>query len=302
MGLFGLEGRGWLMQQKYRVKKLNDGRAMLNLGCGLRVNWEWTNVDFSALAILAHHKLIGKGLRRVGLLTEERYERISRVEPDVVVCDLRKGIPFDDDTFDVVYHSHLLEHIDRGMAPFFLRECYRVLKNNGIIRIVVPDLQVIVNRYVSSIAKLETGDQSGIVDYRRSIYQLFDQMVRRQPSGTTKQRPWVQIIERFLRGDAARVGEVHRWMYDRYSLSEVLLGGGFKNIRVEQPSTSRIRGWSHFNLDTNEDGSVYKPDSVYMEGMKLSQREQEIYNHANPVYGGTVRTTAGVDSDTNCRR
>ena len=54
-----------------------------------------------------------------------------------MVHDLSKGIPFDDNSVDVVYHSHLLEHIDRKNVPTFLKEIRRVLKPRGIHRIVV---------------------------------------------------------------------------------------------------------------------------------------------------------------------
>lgn len=257
------------MKKKRSTRFLSDGRLMLNLGCGSRMNWRWNNLDFSPIAILAHHKLIAKSLKRIGFLEVERYERLLKVDPEIIVWDLRKGIPFDDETFDTVYHSHLLEHIDREFAPSFLRECYRVLKSGGILRAVVPDLQIIVNNYVSSVSKLETGHRLALVDHQRSTNKLFAQMVRKEPSGIIKQPPFVRIVERFLRRDATKAGEIHHWMYDRYSLSDLLLSVGFRDIQVEQPSTSRIKNWSHFNLDTNEDASIHAPDSLYVEGVKI---------------------------------
>lgn len=256
------------MSQRFRVKTLPDGRAMLNLGCGTKMNWEWNNLDFSPYAYLAHHQTVACLLRRLGFLSQERYERFLRVDLEVMYWDLRNGIPFDNNTFDVVYSSHFLEHIDRDSVSLVLKECYRVLKPNGTIRVVVPDLQFLISRYVSSISALENGDESALSDHFQSIHDLFDQMVRQQITGTTQQRPLVRQIERFLRGDAAKAGELHRWMYDKYSLGVLLSRVGFKDVRAESPFASRIEGWSQFNLDTNEDGSVYKPESVYVEGIK----------------------------------
>jgi len=79
----------------------------LNLGCGRRIHADWQNVDFRETA---------RGVR---------------------AHDLRKGIPYSGATFDVVYHSHLLEHFAKESAQIFLRECFRVLKSGGVMRVVV---------------------------------------------------------------------------------------------------------------------------------------------------------------------
>jgi hypothetical protein len=42
----------------------------------------------------------------------------------------------------------------------------------------------------------------------------------------------------------------------------------FKDVRTRDLPASRIDGWSEFHLDINEDGTVYKPGSLYMEGEK----------------------------------
>ena len=63
-------------------------------------------------------------------------------------------------------------------------------------------------------------------------------------------------------------GENHRWMYDRYSLSVLLGKCGLKSIKQRTAAESYIPNWISFNLDTELDGTVYKPDSLYMEGVK----------------------------------
>ena len=256
------------MKRHFRIKHLEDNRAMINLGCGTKMDCNWNNLDFSPYARFAHHMGVAKILRKIGFISEERFQNLLEVDPEIVLWDLCKGIPFDDDTFDVVYHSHFLEHIDKDGAPGFLEECYRVLKNGGILRVVVPDLQKIIIRYNSAVNSIEDGDPEAIEDHKIATYELFDQMVRSEISGTKEQRFPVRMIERIVRGNAAKVGELHRWMYDKYSLCELLINIGFKDIKTETPTTSRIEGWTQFNLDTNKDGSVYKLESLYIEGVK----------------------------------
>ena len=252
----------------FPVKRLPDGRAMLNVGCGTKMNPQWNNIDFSLYARLARHPFVARLLHQFGLLSNERFRTLSQVDPAILHWDLLNGIPFGDNAFDVLYHSHFLEHLDKNLATFVLRECYRVLKPGGSIRIAVPDLYAIVMRYVSSVAQLEKGDTSALTDHQQAIDDLFEQMVRQEPWGTTLQRGWVRGIERFLRGDAAAAGELHRWMYDRYSLGELMSCVSFRGIKTETPSSSAIDGWSDFGLDVNEDGTVYKPGSLYIEGRK----------------------------------
>jgi hypothetical protein len=59
-------------------------------------------------------------------------------------------------------------------------------------------------------------------------------------------------------------GEVHRWMYDRFSLRDLCDNAGFVNFRVCQATESRIENYRQFQLDAL-DGQVRKPDSIFVE-------------------------------------
>jgi len=59
----------------------------------------------------------------------------SASNPDIV-CDIEKGLPFEDDSVDEIRCSHTLEHISNIL--FVLREFYRVSKNGAKITIAVP--------------------------------------------------------------------------------------------------------------------------------------------------------------------
>ena len=58
-----------------------------------------------------------------------------------IVRDLEKGLPFDDDSVDEIFASHILEHLNE--LNFVMEECYRVLKKGGIMRIIVPHFSTI---------------------------------------------------------------------------------------------------------------------------------------------------------------
>jgi predicted SAM-dependent methyltransferase len=56
-----------------------------------------------------------------------------------IVRDIARGIPFNDETFDEVYTSHFMEHIERGTEIYWvMSEVYRVLKSGGAFVIRVP--------------------------------------------------------------------------------------------------------------------------------------------------------------------
>jgi len=129
------------------------GHAYLNVGCGPHYHTDWINMD------------------------------IVPCGPDVIACDLSKGIPLEDHSVDVVYHSHVLEHIRREHIPSFLKECHRVLNFEGTIRVVVPDLEVIARKYIEKLDAAVSGDPAAAIDYEWTMLHLYDQAVREQGGG-----------------------------------------------------------------------------------------------------------------------
>ena len=63
--------------------------------------------------------------------------------------DARKGLPYADQAVDGVYSEHFFEHLTQAEGLCFLRECRRVLKRGGVVRIAMPDLDELVKRYMS---------------------------------------------------------------------------------------------------------------------------------------------------------
>jgi Methyltransferase domain len=76
-----------------------------------------------------------------------------------------------------------------------------------------------------------------------------------------------KYMEAFQEGVFRNSGEIHRWMYDRYSLKRLLEGAGFSDIRVCESNTSKIPDFNIYSLDV-VDNKTRKPDSLFIEATK----------------------------------
>jgi SAM-dependent methyltransferase len=239
---------------------------ILNLGCGIKVsaNPDVINVDWSMYFRLKNpffYKLAPL------ILDSERLLRFNALPNNVMPYNLAKGIPFASNSVDVVYHSHLLEHLDRNVAQIFLSEIKRVLKIGGILRIVVPDLHILCQTYLDHIAEAEA-DPREADRHDEYVARIIEQSVRKEAFGTSQQSPLRRWIENKFLGDARHRGETHQWMYDKINLSNMLFKTGYRNIQQRTYETSEIPGWHNYGLDLDEYGNEYKPSSLYLEAVR----------------------------------
>lgn len=114
----------------------------LNLGCGSVRPKGWVNTDSSLNANLQRIPVIGKPIARL-------FNQIEYRDRNVEYMNLNKRWPFKDNSVDIVYASHLFEHLSLVAADLFVREAFRTLKPGGVIRVVVPDLYQISKKYIS---------------------------------------------------------------------------------------------------------------------------------------------------------
>jgi SAM-dependent methyltransferase len=63
-------------------------------------------------------------------------------------------LPYPINTFDIVFCSHMFEHISHFKIEQVICEINRVMKENGILRILTPDLKKIATAYVNNDRKL----------------------------------------------------------------------------------------------------------------------------------------------------
>lgn len=114
----------------------------LNLGCANQIIEGWVNIDYALGARLVKNPIFSKINKKLHFFHMEWDNRI-------LVHDLRKQFPFENNSVDIVYTSHTLEHFTKEDGFIFLKECHRVLNKDGIIRVIVPDLKVFVNKYIA---------------------------------------------------------------------------------------------------------------------------------------------------------
>lgn len=240
---------------------------ILNLGCGTKTSsrQEVTNIDWSVYLRLKKNKVFAPFIPL--LIKGERLNKFNTLPDNIVVHNLATGIPAESGSIDVVYHSHMLEHLDRNAAKDFMFEIKRVLKPGGIQRIVVPDFEKACQAYIANISYCEQNpDESNTHD--DYISGLIEQSVRKEAFGTSQQKPLRKFIENFLLGDARRRGETHQWMYDRINLSVLLINLGYKEVHIQDFNISLIQNWNEYGLDVDDQGNQYKPGSLYVEAVK----------------------------------
>jgi predicted SAM-dependent methyltransferase len=104
-----------LRHDSYPMQMVENPRKMVDLGCGL-LTWEFENEG-----------------------TPVRVDIREEVEPDYR-CDLRQ-LPFDNESFEVVFSSHTLEHFGRNEIDDILDEWLRILEPGGEFRLAIPNIQ-----------------------------------------------------------------------------------------------------------------------------------------------------------------
>ncbi len=237
---------------------------VLNLGCGYQTSERCINIDWS-LPVRLKGNAAGRMVAPL-VITGDRRVAYDAMSDDVMRHDLRKGIPFPDQSVDGVYHSHLLEHLDREVVPTFLAEVKRVLKPGGVHRIAVPDLEVDARAYLASLESAALGERSP-EEHEAAVRVLIEQMVRREAWGTSQRTGARRWVENRVLGDARERGETHQWMWDRVSLPAELLAAGFTDAKVMTFDKSALEDWPGYLLDQNAVGEEYRPGTLYVEAI-----------------------------------
>lgn len=69
-----------------------------------------------------------------------------------VWADLRNKLPFRDESVDVFYSHHVIEHLPDSFLPLHFRDLYRCLKKGGVIRIGGPNGDEAMRNFVEGNA------------------------------------------------------------------------------------------------------------------------------------------------------
>lgn len=191
---------------------------LLNLGCGQVTPSGWVNVDGSNGAWLATKlPAVDRLLVSLGVIPPTEFAN------GVTFADFFKPLPWGDDAADAVYLGGVLEHLTPADGERLLRECHRVLKPQGVIRLRVPDCARFWRNYLQ--------------DYDR---------VRAKPRSEwdTKHTRWVEMFFRDIcvrrPPRFASMGHYHKWLYDDVSLILLLERVGFREVERRDFLDSRI--------------------------------------------------------------
>ncbi len=70
-----------------------------------------------------------------------------------IKADLINGIPLVDNTVNKIFSEHVIEHFTKESGYMLIKECYRVLKPGGTMRIGWPGLNRLVSSYLTHSRK-----------------------------------------------------------------------------------------------------------------------------------------------------
>jgi predicted SAM-dependent methyltransferase len=175
----------------------------VHLGCGYRPKQGWINVD------------------------QARGPEVQ------VVWDLRRGLPFADQSCAAIFSEHFIEHITKEDAAHLLAECYRTLQPGGVLRVSTPDAELFLRAYA--------GDRKFLA--HPGFTQAIDTPVDR-----------VNFMMR-------EYGQ-HLWSYDEELLRLMFERAGFQNVIRQQFGISAHPRMMNIDFDQREF------ESLYLEGVK----------------------------------
>lgn len=153
----------------------------------------WYNTDITMHIVVARIPFLARLLHAFGLIDTQRYqEHKDGVFRRVHYLNVLKKFPFSDNSIEAVYSSHMLINFARQQALTCLKEVHRVLRPDGILRLVMPDLDHWINIY--------------------------------DPENPDA---FLQLV--YLPRTKRKQNHIH-WMYNAGSLRKIMQEAGFKNI------------------------------------------------------------------------
>lgn len=210
----------------------------LNLGSGAACPPGWVHLDNSPGAWLGRHPRIVRALRA---LLGSRARSWLPAEGWGVNCrrmDLSRGLRLPSSSADHAYSSHFLEHLSREEAERLLADCARVLRPGGRLRLLVPDLESVVERYQRCRAERPQDAAEVFLDATG----FFDYPFPREPWR------WPMWIVRRRHN--------HAFLYDEAALRAAMQAAGFTDIRRCGFGESDIPGIREVEVQNRFDHSL----------------------------------------------
>lgn len=137
--------------------------------------------------------------------------------PGSVTLDATRRFPLSGASFDYVFSEHQIEHIPYEGALTMLRECYRILRPGGKIRIALPAVDPLLELFATS----RTNQQERYIRHKTELCY-----------------PKVATANPCFAINAAFMNWGHKFLYDRETLCGILRDIGFADARFFTPGQS----------------------------------------------------------------
>jgi SAM-dependent methyltransferase len=160
------------IENRFVLSQLGDlhGKRVLDVGCG---SGEASIYFAQREAIVTALDISGAFLRVVTALCRKHHVRVAAIIAPV------EFLPFEDETFDIVYGNAVLHHVE---FPEAMREVHRVLKPNGRAFFIEPlAYNPVINVYRRMAGTMRTPDERPLAfaDVRR-LHGLYKRVEHRE--------------------------------------------------------------------------------------------------------------------------
>lgn len=159
---------------------------------------------------------VGSGRHRLkGFKHAEINIQKANIEPPEFLCDITKSIPLPDNSVDLIFSRHTVEHLTYSQLKNHFLECNRLIKVDGLIRMCLPDFDLFIKDYINKkyIPNKELMDETSMVGPNENFTDSF--------------------INRMLYPD-------HYYLHNYDTLSRILIKCGFSEIEKRLPGDSKI--------------------------------------------------------------
>ena len=165
-----------------------------------------------------------------------------------VFLDAAKRFPFKDGIFDYVFCEHMIEHMEYKEGLRMLRECFRILKPGGKIRISTPDMRFLIEVYSPRKTELQ----------KKYISWAMDSFM---PEMEIKED--VFVINNFFRAWG------HKFIYDFKVLQKMMNSVGFTDVSPEKIGKSDDKNLSGLESHGRNIGHEFNLlETLVVEGKK----------------------------------
>jgi SAM-dependent methyltransferase len=145
---WGIDQANGLIAWTKKSRRLRPGGEIVkvNFGSSLVVVEGWLNVDASPHVLFAQWpkpflEIMYRASNAASWCGDRDTYFRQLTQHRFIHHNLAYGLPFENESVDYIFSSHVLEHFHRDVAERILADAYRVLKRGGCGRICVPDLQ-----------------------------------------------------------------------------------------------------------------------------------------------------------------